>query len=328
MIRHLPTLAALLVAAVLASAVPANAAGDSGSREGDGREGRPSPLLPGWALDSIDGALDGRYVLDPASAGQGVAVYVIDTGVDASSTQLARRVSGGVSLLPGSVGTGDCNGHGTRVAQAIAGTTVGVAPAATIIPVRAFDCAGRGDGAGIAPALNWIVDHHPPGEPGVINVSAGGWADPTTDAAALAAVRAGLVVVVSAGNTGGDACDRSPARVPAVITVAAATPAGAYADSATGRCVDLWAPGASVITTTDAGYRLSSGTSLAAAFVAGAAARYLSADPAASPADVGRWLTDQATAASGPTVPGTVTATLQLPATIAPVRHDVPRARM
>ena len=79
----------------------------------------------------------------------------------------------------------------------------------------------------------------------VINMSLGGGASAAIDAAVEAAVGAGVVVVVAAGNSNANACNASPARTPSALTVAATDSADTRAAfSNFGSCVDLFAPGA------------------------------------------------------------------------------------
>ena len=99
-----------------------------------------------------------------------------------------------------------------------------------------------------------------------------------------------MTVVAAAGNDAEDACDTSPANVSAVITTGASDPSDSAAwFSNWGPCVDLFAPGTDVLSaahTSTAGVVAHDGTSMAAPHVTGAAARYLSAVPAAKPSQV------------------------------------------
>lgn len=269
-----------------------------------------------WGLDRVDqrrNNFDGRIVT--ANQGKGVNIYVIDSGVNSSHQELSSRVSPGLNTLdqnigrsaflidkglPGSIGeTNDCSSHGSHVAGTAAGKTTGVAPAATIIPVRVFDCLGQGKAAQTLSAIDWMIAHHQPGQPAVVNMSLGfERPSPAVDAAVRRAVADRITVVASAGNDSRDACNQSPARTFEAITVGASTVRDNPASfSNWGPCVDLFAPGDDIRSSLDRGdtYGKKSGTSMAAPHVAGAAALYLSRFRNASPAQVQSYLVSRAT---------------------------------
>ena len=261
-----------------------------------------------WNLDRIDQATtayDQRYRYP--GTGEGVRVYVFDSGLRADHTEFTGRVVAGFDAIGDGNGTGDCDGHGTHVAGTIAGTTVGVAKRATIVPVRVLGCDGTGDGAGILDGVDWVLSQHVAGTPATVNMSLGfdGVWSPLDDKVGDL-VAAGLTVVLAAGNGGADgigddACTVSPARAPSAITVGATTTTDARVGfSNFGTCVDLFAPGVSIRSAAHDGsvtaFRTMNGTSMASPLVAGIAALYLGIDPTASPATVTAAITGAATA--------------------------------
>lgn len=256
-----------------------------------------------WGLDRIDQrALPLNGVISRTATGRAVSVYVIDTGVFAAHNEFAMRVAPGRNTMETATdpsNTTDCNGHGTHVAATIAGSNFGVAPDATVIPVKVLDCNGGGSVAGVLAGIDWMIAHHEEGVPAVANMSLGGDISVAMNDAVAAAVADGITVVVAAGNAAKDACKSSPASAPIAVTVGATERSDARAFySNYGRCVDIFAPGTGIlsagISAVDAEETLS-GTSMASPHVAGAAALILEADPSSTPAAVARQLTDSAT---------------------------------
>jgi subtilisin family serine protease len=174
----------------------------------------------------------------------------------------------------------DPNGHGTHLAGIVAATAgngrggSGIAPGVRILPVRVLDAQGAGYSSHVAAGIVWATDNGA----AVINLSLGGPIASGAQQEAIAyAVSRGVLVVGAAGNnhgTGGVDVAQYPAAFADVLAVAAVTPESQPATFSTrGDYVDLAAPG-TMITSTYPGDRYASfsGTSMAAPFVAGAAA--------------------------------------------------------
>jgi subtilisin family serine protease len=254
-----------------------------------------------WGLDRVDQrALPLNNTIVRTKTGVGVTAYIIDTGVMPTHNEFTGRVIAGFSSINDGYGSNDCHGHGTHVAGTVAGTTYGVAPQATIVPIRVLSCYGSGSDAGVIAGIDWMVAHHVAGTPAVANMSLGGGYSAALNSAVARAVADGIAMVVAAGNENSDACATSPASEPTALTVGATdiTDARAYYSNV-GTCLDLFAPGSSI---TSAGIssptssRTMSGTSMAAPHVAGAAALVLEASPNMSPASVASSMLGNATA--------------------------------
>jgi len=262
-------------------------------------EGAAVQNSPTWGLDRIDQRtlpLNASYGY--ANAGSGVNVYVVDGGIRYTHREFGGRAALAYDYVAGGTGM-DCNGHGTHVAGTIGGATYGVAKNAKLWSVRVLDCSNQGTVARIVAGVDWVTANH--AKPAVANLSfATGLGNSTMDLAVRNSIAAGITYVVAAGNNAGDAALRSPARVTEAITVAATNQNDSQATfSNSGSVVDVYAPGVDIISTwstSDEATNIRSGTSFAAPFVAGMAARYLSGNPQATPASVSQAIKRNATA--------------------------------
>ncbi|MFI5861858.1 S8 family peptidase [Streptomyces sp. NPDC051546] len=258
---------------------------------------QPNP--PSWGLDRIDQTalpLNQSYTY-PDKAGEGVTAYIIDTGVRKTHQDLGGRASDGFDAIDNDNTAQDGHGHGTHVAGTVAGTTYGVAKKAKIVGVRVLDNNGSGTTAQVVAGIDWVTRNAV--KPAVANMSLGGGADSALDTAVRNSIASGITYGVAAGNESTNANTKSPARVTEAITVGATTNTDAKASySNYGAVLDLFAPGSNITSswgTGDTATNTISGTSMATPHVVGAAALYLAANPAATPAQVSTALVNAAT---------------------------------
>lgn len=251
-----------------------------------------------WGLDRIDQRnrpLNGTYIYN--YTGSGVRAYIIDTGIRTTHTQFGGRATVGADFVGDGRNGQDCNGHGTHVAGTVGGSTYGVAKSVSLRAVRVLNCQGSGTTSGVIAGVNWVAANRV--LPAVANMSLGGGASSALDTAVNNAINAGVTFAVAAGNENQNACNVSPARTAAAITVGATTSTDARASySNFGTCVDIFAPGSSITSawsTSNTATNTISGTSMASPHVAGAAALYLQANPGASNATVRNALVNNAT---------------------------------
>ena len=243
---------------------------------------------PTWGLDRIDQTdlpLNSQYRY--GKTGSGVHAYIIDTGILASHSDFGGRASADYTSISDGNGANDCNGHGTHVAGTVGSATYGVARSVKLHGVRVLDCSGSGTTSGVISGVDWVTANHV--KPAVANMSLGGGLSTSLNTAVSNSITAGVVYAVAAGNSGADACSYSPASTSTALTVGATNSSDAKASwSNYGSCLDLFAPGVSILSTSSSGGSTTmSGTSMAAPHVAGAAALYLEGSPSATPAQVG-----------------------------------------
>jgi subtilisin family serine protease len=245
-----------------------------------------------WGLDRSDQRalpLSGTYTYTPT--GNGVTVYIIDTGILLGHSEFGGRAVSGYDVVDGG-SADDCNGHGTHVAGTVGGTTYGIAKGVTLVAVRVLDCGGSGTTSGVIAGVDWVTSQKngSPSVPAVANMSLGGGASTSLDNAVKNSIAAGVTYAIAAGNSNANACYYSPARVAEAITVGATTSSDSRASySNYGSCLDLFAPGSSITSawyTSTTATNTISGTSMATPHVAGVAALYLQDNTGASPAAV------------------------------------------
>lgn len=266
---------------------------------------------PPWNLDRIDQAtrsLDNSYAYEDAT---NVHVYVVDSGIYEYHTEFspdgwASRVDTPYNYWNDGNADGAPNaGHGTFVAGIIGGQTYGVAKQVKLHSVKVMSNAGYMTTDSINAGLNWLVANAQ--TPAVVNLSVNSLASFSLDTAASAlANKANIVVVSAAGNArvqqpgggeeGADACSVSPNNTTGkkIIVVGATDrndvrmhPNASYIAPALfsnfGSCVDIFAPGVDIQSSTKDGFNTyGSGTSFAAPHVSGMAAILLSQGVAAS----------------------------------------------
>lgn len=227
----------------------------------------------------------------PATAGAGISVYVVDTGIDHSQPDFGGRAETVRSFVPGEANT-DLNGHGTHVAGIIGAKTYGVAKKVSLFGVKVLNQFGSGTWSDVIAGVDYVMKQAKAVGPGttVMNLSIGGDKTQAVDDAITEAFEAGVVTIVAAGNNGGDACQLSPAGAAGAFAVGATNIIDTIASiSSQGQCVKEFAPGIGILSLwkgADGTTNTISGTSMAAAHVAGVAANFMSEKSYTSPQQV------------------------------------------
>jgi len=266
---------------------------------------------PPWGLDRIDqrdGPANNGFEADASlKDGEGVHVYVFDTGIRATHTDFGGRAipalesfrKRAVECAPtDSNCADDKHGHGTHCAGTVAGKKYGVAKKAKVYAVKVLSDGGRGSTAGIAKAYDWVI--RKANRPAVVSMSLGSHGRSRAHRDGVNKVtESGIIVVVAAGNENTDACEKSPAHVHTALTVGATTIRDHRAAfSNWGPCVDIFAPGKGILSAghrSDTGAAKFSGTSMACPHVSGAAALILARSPNKTPQQITAELQQSAT---------------------------------
>jgi len=239
-----------------------------------------------WGIDRVFGDESYSFETWGITRGGGVAVAILDTGIDENHEDLPDLL-GGVNTIDDTHWGSDGSGHGTHVAGTVAALdntwgVVGVGPQIGLYAVKVLNDGGGGTVESVVGGIEWAVQQGIP----ILNMSLG-----TRDHyqalqdACDAAYAAGHLLVAAAGNEGnpGGRGDNVgyPAKYDSVMAVAASTINDTRSSfSSTGPAVELIAPGSSILSTLPGNnYGTYSGTSMASPHVAGVAALVLAADP-------------------------------------------------
>jgi cerevisin len=248
--------------------------------------------------DSLSFGSFNKYIY-AADGGEGVDVYVIDTGTNVDHVDFEGRAQWG-KTIPTDDEDVDGNGHGTHCSGTIAGKKYGVAKKANVYAVKVLKSNGSGSMSDVVQGVEWAATQHikkvkdakagkAKGFKGsAANMSLGGGKSVTLDKAVNAAVDAGIHFAVAAGNDNADSCNYSPAAAEKAVTVGASTLADERAYfSNYGKCNDIFAPGLNILSTwIGSKYAVNtiSGTSMASPHIAGLLAYFLSLQPASDSA--------------------------------------------
>jgi len=264
--------------------------GDSGSVE----KNAPWGLARISHRESLSFGNFNKY-LYAEDGGEGVDVYVIDTGTNYNHVDFEGRAHWGKTIPQGDADE-DGNGHGTHCSGTVAGKKYGVAKKANVYAVKVLRSNGSGSMSDVVKGVEWAaIAHskkakeakdgkHKKFKGSTANMSLGGGKSRTLDLAVNAAVDAGIHFAVAAGNDNADSCNYSPAAADKAVTVGASAldDSRAYFSNY-GKCNDIFAPGLNILSTwigSKYATNTISGTSMASPHIAGLLAYYLSLQPA------------------------------------------------
>lgn len=204
-----------------------------------------------------------------------INVAVVSTGVDLKHPDLQNKLVTGYSAFSDSDSAQDINGAGTHQAGLIVATNAtagvyGIAPSCKVMPVKVMNQDGEAKDSNLIDGVTWAIEH---GASVVTFTAEGDKPSKAIDDLIKYAYTKKVPLIVGSGDKGGNSLSY-PAASKGVIAVGALS--GSKAASSTGEWVSVSAPGVSIMSTSltrnskiPANYAALSGSSVAAAYVAG-----------------------------------------------------------
>ncbi|KAI9290815.1 putative subtilisin-like protease precursor, partial [Neoconidiobolus thromboides FSU 785] len=218
-----------------------------------------------------------RSKYDYDGDGNGVNVYIIDSGIYINHPEFEGRAKWGANFVSGSPDN-DEQGHGTHCAGTVGSVNYGISKKANLIAVKVLDKNGDGTWSNIIAGIDWVIKNKSGKYANVISMSISGGYSKSCNDAIDSAVSSGIFSVIAAGNNNDDSCKHSPGSSSSAFTVAASDQNDNKASfSNHGECVSIIAPGVDILSTWNNGSTYTmSGTSMATPHVAGLAAYFYS----------------------------------------------------
>lgn len=213
--------------------------------------------------------------------GKNVNIAIMDSGINYSHPDFVGKIKKGFNAINSNQDSNDDYGHGTLVTGVIFAQhnnfgIVGIAPDANIYPVKVLNNAGEGDISNIVRGIEWCIFHNID----IINMSFAITSDKLELRKAIQkALDANIIIVASGMNSFGNDVG-FPAKYPGVISVTSIDKKYRLSETSPRGKIDFSAPGVDILSTSNEnGYKIFSGTSLAAPHITGIIALLLQNDP-------------------------------------------------
>lgn len=237
------------------------------------------------------------YSIEPIVQGhipktENTDIYVLDSGLNPTH-RLPANV--GVTQRDFTVDAGtsnalvDCSGHGTIVSNILARESIALDANINVHSLKVFGCAQSVvlDSISIHTALLWVLNNHDPKNKGIVNMSLHFGSVKIAPANYIidALSNRNVIVVVSAGNDGDDACNYAPGNLASTIAVGnlwvrpSDNQAKLHGGSNSGDCVDIYSSGRFMCQPNERIRQSCTGTSFAAPVVVAKVAKYINLDP-------------------------------------------------
>ncbi|HLN62828.1 MAG TPA: S8 family peptidase [Symbiobacteriaceae bacterium] len=236
-----------------------------------------TPNDPGFAQQWNLKKISAEPAWDVTRGSSAVMIAIVDTGIDLDHPDLAAKIRTDLDydFVNSDSTAQDDNGHGTHlagIAAAITNNGIGVAglcPNCSLLPVKVLSASGSGTYSAVASGIRYAADKGAK----VINLSLGGGSGSTTLLDAVQYAYAKGVTLTCAAGGSNSSTPSYPAYYSECVAVAASDLSDNKASFSTyGTWVDTTAPGVNIYSTYyDNTYATLSGTSMAAAHVAGLA---------------------------------------------------------
>ena len=244
-----------------------------------------------WKLYSLNGIDLDQNEITVSKFGRGVNVYLVDSGIDIAHTEFTNR---DINLLFSFTGEfSDNNGHGTALSSLLIGNTCGITDSSLKV-VKIFDQNIPTRQSDLLNSFDAILEDAEvsSNKVSVVNLSWGIPKNSFIESKIQCLINAGLIIVVSSGNSGIPISDVTPASMSGVLTIGSygqnflPSDFSNYTNSAIDCTpnlnnfgeLDSWAPGDNIYIAVvgNNGYSLASGTSLSAAIYSGSMAYNMS----------------------------------------------------